>query len=258
MFKAVSSSLSLTGTLSLGLLFSLSSNATIVEFQTSHGSFKVNLHDQTTPKTVENFLKYVTDKDYDNTVIHRLLPDFIIQGGGYSFNGDFPLNTIDTDGTVINEPIYSSVKGTIAMAKPGNDSNGATSQWFVNYKDNSANLDIQNGGFTVFGEVIEGMDNLNAMANLPICSEIPMPDYTNEQCMDANFVPGTENFVTIISADIVDHSPTTDSSLSSIKNTLINQKQSSNSSGGTFYYGILTFLGLLGLRRKVKISKNKF
>jgi len=263
MSKAVFKSLALASTLSITTLLSLSCNATIVDVETSHGNFKINLHDQTTPKTVENFLKYVTDKDYDNTVVHRLVPGFIMQAGGFSFEGDFPLTSISEGApTVINEPVYSSVQGTIAMAKPGNNSNGATSQWFINYKNNSSILDTQNGGFTVFGEVIEGMDNINAMAGLDICNvlkawdnreDVPMPGYTSDNCADSNHVPGVENFVTIISITISDETVVTDANLSSVKNTSLSPTDSSGGSGGgSLSYFALLSLALFGLRRKVK------
>ena len=144
------------------MIASTSASATIVEFTTSHGNFTVNLHDETTPITVSNFLKYINDGDYDNTVVHRVVPDFVMQAGGFEFTGTFPLTAIATDSTIQNEPVYSNVRGTIAMAKVGGNENSATSQWFVNLSDNSAGgpqLDSQNGGFTVFGEVIEGMEN---------------------------------------------------------------------------------------------------
>ncbi|NQZ22890.1 MAG: peptidylprolyl isomerase [Colwellia sp.] len=254
MSKAVFKSLALASTLSLTTLLSFSSNATIVEVETSQGNFKINLHDQTTPKTVENFLNYVKDGDYNNTVVHRLIPNFVMQAGGFSLEGGFPLTPISIDASVINEPVYSSVQGTIAMAKPGNNPNGATSQWFINYKDNSSILDTQNGGFTVFGEVIEGMDNINAMAALLICREVPMPDYTAEQCADVNFVPGVENFVTINSITILDATVVTDANLSSVKNTLLSTTDSSGSSsgGGSLSYFALFSLALFSLRRKVK------
>ncbi len=253
MSKAVFKSLALASTLSITTLLSLSCNATIVDVETSHGSFKINLHDQTTPKTVENFLKYVTDGDYDNTVVHRLIPNFVMQAGGFSFEGDFPLTAISTDSTVINEPVYSSVQGTIAMAKPGTNPNGATSQWFINYKNNSSNLDTQNGGFTVFGEVIEGMENVNAMATLPNCNEIPMPGYDSEKCSDSSHVPGVENFVTIISITVSDETVVTDANLSSVKNTSLSSTDSSGGSGGgSLSYFALLSLALFGFRRKVK------
>jgi len=253
MSKAVFKSLALASTLSLTTLLSFSCYATIVEVETSHGNFKINLHDQTTPKTVANFLKYVTDGDYDDTVVHRLLPNFVMQAGGFSFEGDFPLTPISTDSTVINEPVYSSVQGTIAMAKPGTNPNGATSQWFINYKNNSSNLDTQNGGFTVFGEVIEGMENINNMATLPNCKEVPMPGYDNEKCADSNYVPGVDNFVTIHNITIIDSTVVTDANLSSVKNTLLTPTDSSGgSSGGSLSYFALLSLALFGLRRKVK------
>jgi peptidyl-prolyl cis-trans isomerase A (cyclophilin A) len=255
MFKAVHKTISLASAFSLATLFSFASHATIVEFETSQGKFKINLHDQTTPKTVENFLKYINDGDYDNTVVHRLLPNFIIQAGGKKFDGDFPLTSIDVDGFVKNEPVYSNVRGTIAMAKQPGNPNSATSQWFVNYKDNSANLDVQNGGFTVFGEVIEGMDVLDSLALLTNCQEIPMPEYTNEQCADSSFVPGAENFVTISSVTITDSTIVTDSSLASVKNTLINKEGASgDSGGGSFSYFALCVLAVFGFRRKIKVS----
>jgi peptidyl-prolyl cis-trans isomerase A (cyclophilin A) len=247
MFKAVPKSLAIASAFSLATLFSFASHATIVEFETSQGKFKINLHDQTTPKTVENFLKYINDGDYDNTVVHRLVRDFIIQAGGFKFDGELPLKKIAVDSSVINEPIYSNVRGTIAMAKLGGDPNSATNQWFVNYKDNSANLDVQNGGFTVFGEVVEGMDVLDSLALLTNCQEVPMPEYTSEQCADSSFVPGVENFVTIHRVTIIDSSTSTDSSLSSVKNN--------SSSGGSLSYVVLCALSLFGFRRK--IQKNK-
>jgi len=253
MSKAVLKSLAVASTLSLTSLLSFSSNATIVEVETSQGNFKINLHDQTTPKTVENFLKYVTDGDYNNTVVHRLVPNFVMQTGGYSLEGGLPLTPINTNATVKNEPVYSSVQGTIAMAKPGNNPNGATSQWFVNYKDNSSILDTQNGGFTVFGEVIEGMDNINSMADLLICREVPMPDYTAEQCADVNFVPGVENFVTIHSITVIDSTVVTDATLSSVKNTSLSTSEpDGGGGGGSLSYFALLSLAFFGLRRRIK------
>ena len=123
------------------MIASASASATIVEFTTSQGTFKVNLHDETTPETVTNFLKYINDGDYDNTVVHRVVPDFVMQAGGFEFTGDFPLNAIATDSAIKNEPVYSNVRGTIAMAKLGGSVNSATSQWFVNLSDNSGGYD---------------------------------------------------------------------------------------------------------------------
>jgi cyclophilin family peptidyl-prolyl cis-trans isomerase len=153
---------------------------TIVRFTISGVGFDVRLFDETTPSTVQNFLKYVDAGSYVGTVIHRSVPGFIWQGGGFRLDGN-PTQAvpIDTFAPVVNEPVYSNVRGTIAMAKiapfddfgnpiPGGGPDSATSQWFFNLADNSANLDFQNGGFTVFGEVIDGgMEVVDLIASLP-------------------------------------------------------------------------------------------
>lgn len=242
---------------------SLSVSATIVEFTTSHGNFKVNLHDETTPKTVNNFLNYVKDENYKNTIIHRAVDNFVIQGGGYKFTGSLPLEAISTDGIVKNEPVYSNVRGTIAMAKT-NAVDSATSQWFINLVDSStsgAKLDTEVGGFTVFGEIIEGMENVDAIAGVHRCngSSIPTPGLTSEQCSNASFVPGAENFVTIISADIYDDTVNSADSLTPVKNTSLPvtppvtpEPPKSSSGGGSIAWFGLAFTALISIRRFLK------
>ena len=120
------------------------------------------------PLMVQNFLNYVDDGDYVNTIIHRSIPDSIIQGGGFTIdnlannlaNPTNAVGIIPTDPPVPNEfsSDRSNLRGTIAMAKPENEPNGATNQWFFNLGDNSADLDNQNGGSTVFGEVLSATD----------------------------------------------------------------------------------------------------
>jgi len=238
-------------------LVSLSASATIAEFTTSHGNFKINLHDETTPETVRNFLNYINDGDYNNTIVHRVDPGFVMQTGGFEFTGTLPLTAIATDSTINNEPVYSNVRGTIAMAKQKGNENSATSQWFVNLADNSggsAQLDLQNGGFTVFGEVIEGMENIDAIAGLSLCASTPMPGLTTEQCADANFVPGAENFVTIESVTIFDATINTADNLAAIKNTsqtVTPTPPQANSGGGSLAWFSLAFTGLIALRRRV-------
>ena len=110
------------------------------------------LAERTTKKTAKNFLNYVNQGLYNGSIIHRAVPDFIIQGGGFSVaDGVTPIESL---GPLKNEPGNSNVRGTVAMAKIGGDPNSATNQWFINLNDNSSNLDEQNGGFTVFGEVL--------------------------------------------------------------------------------------------------------
>ena len=148
-----------------GLCLVAPTYATIVDIETSVGTIQVNLFDESTPKTVENFLAYVADDSYIDTIIHRNEPNFVVQGGGFKYSGTaFNLNPIETKGTVENEPVWSNVAGTIAMAKVEGNPDSATSQWFFNVVDNSANLDFQNEGFTAFGQVVSGMDIVEEIA----------------------------------------------------------------------------------------------
>ncbi len=132
------------------------SHATTVRMQTALGAIDVVLFDSAAPFTVANFLNYMKSGAYNSSFFHRSVPGFIIQGGGYTYDGT--LNTVVTipkSAPVKNEfsASRSNLRGTIAMAKLGGDPNSATSEWFINLADNSANLDSQNGGFTVFGQV---------------------------------------------------------------------------------------------------------
>src|SRR5690606_34484827 len=138
--------------LSLSALLSTSAQAqSYVCADTSLGSFCIELFDQVAPRTVQNFLNYVRGGDYNNTFIHRSVPGFVIQAGGYSYNDNNTVTEVPKDPPVANEFNLSNVRGTLAMAKFGNDPDSATSEWFVNLDNNGRNLDGQNGGFTVFG-----------------------------------------------------------------------------------------------------------
>ena len=138
--------------------------ADTVRFNTNVGSFDVDLFEDTTPQTVMNFLFYLNRGDYVGSFIHRSDPGFVVQGGGFYPDGS-PIATV---APVINEPGHSNLRGTIAMAKLAGDPNSATSQWFFNLSDN-VGLDTNNGGFTVFGEVLgNGMDIVDQIAGLDI------------------------------------------------------------------------------------------
>lgn len=154
----------------------------VVQFQSVLGDIFVELFQSSRPITTTNFLRYADNDLYDNTVIHRSVPGFVIQGGGFEFPG---LDAIDTFDPIQNEPGISNTRGTIAMAKLGGDPNSATSQWFFNLANNAGNLDNQNGGFTVFGRVLgNGMAVADAIAALPTedlggaFNEIPLRNYT--------------------------------------------------------------------------------
>ncbi len=150
------------------------------------GEINVVLFDQAgegAPITVNNFLNYVNDGDYVNTIIHRSVPDFVIQGGGFTVN-NLTVNSVPTDAPIPNEfsSNRSNTRGTIAMAKLGGNPNSATSQWFFNLADNSRNLDNQNGGFSVFGEVLpgDGLTTMDAIASLPVVNASNInPAFTN-------------------------------------------------------------------------------
>lgn len=140
--------------------------AEIARISSSAGEFDIELFSAETPLTVRNFLNYVESGRYDATIIHRSVPGFVIQGGGFALNGN-TIQPVNTDAAVLNEPGISNLRGTVAMAKLGTDPNSATSQWFINLADNSSNLDAQNGGFTVFGRVLgNGMAVADRIAGL--------------------------------------------------------------------------------------------
>lgn len=158
--------------------------ATNVTLQTSLGEVEIELFDEETPATVANFLNYVNDGDFANSFFHRSVPGFIVQGGGFTYIDDV-VEGIPKDAPVINEPGISNLRGTIAMAKISGDPNSATSEWYINLGDNSADLDGQNGGFTVFGQVTgNGMEVIDAIGSLQIWDagvpfgELPLIDYS--------------------------------------------------------------------------------
>ncbi|MFM8415843.1 MAG: peptidylprolyl isomerase [Planctomycetota bacterium] len=125
---------------------------------------------RTTPLTVANFLAYANTGRYTNTIIHRSVPGFVVQGGGFRLtsSGSDLVEAIEQFPAVLNEPGNTNARGTLAMAKLDGDPNSATNQFFVNLADNAGNLDNQNGGFTAFGRVLgNGMDLVDTVASLP-------------------------------------------------------------------------------------------
>ena len=140
----------------------------VAQIDTVRGKFNIELLASDAPKTVANFLSYVNKGAYTNTLFHRSVPNFIIQAGGFSLVGN-SVPAIPQDAPVQNEFKVSNTRGTLAMAKLGTGPNTATNQWFVNLADNRANLDNQNGGFTVFARVLgTGMSVADNIASFPV------------------------------------------------------------------------------------------
>jgi len=131
----------------------------VVVIETSMGDITLELFPEKAPVTVKNFLQYVTDKAYDNTIFHRVIKNFVIQGGGYGTDNALK----DTRPPIKNEAnngLYNE-RGTIAMART-KDPDSATNQFYINVKDNP-NLDFKGlapgkEGYCVFGRVVEGME----------------------------------------------------------------------------------------------------
>jgi peptidyl-prolyl cis-trans isomerase A (cyclophilin A) len=149
-----------------------------VKFATSAGDFVVEVYPDKAPKTVENFLQYVTDKHYDGTLFHRVIDNFMVQGGGF----DAQFNQKKTRAPVVHEGREALAKGgpknvvgTLAMART-NDPHSATAQFFINVKDN-AFLDpsAQSYGYTVFGKVVGGMDVIQKIKTSPTGAGGPFP-----------------------------------------------------------------------------------
>jgi len=158
------------------------------------GDIEIELLENDAPNTVANFLNYVNNNRYDKAFIHRSVSGFIIQGGGFTFVDGGALS-VEAFPTVDNEFKISNTRGTVAMAKLGDQPDSASSQWFINIGDNSANLDGQNGGFTVFARVIgNGMEVVDAISQLPRINaggpftELPVINFSGGSLAEANMV----------------------------------------------------------------------
>ena len=120
--------------------------ADTVLIQTPQGDIEIELLTEDAPNTVANFLRYVDSGKYTKSFVHRSIPGFVIQGGGFTFNNSTSVPGIIPFETVDNEFKVSNTRGTVAMAKIGGQPDSATSQWFINLADNSESLDVDNGG----------------------------------------------------------------------------------------------------------------
>lgn len=138
---------------------------TIVLLETSSGNILLELFDKETPLTVKNFLKYVDEGFYNNTIFHRVVPGFVIQGGGLTVKKEEK----KTHEPIRNEAHLPNERGTIAMARTI-EVHSATSQFFINLADNEflnhRGENADDFGYCVFGKVIEGMDVVDAIAKV--------------------------------------------------------------------------------------------
>ncbi len=196
------------------------------------------LHDAEAPLTVANFIAYTNAGRYGANFFHRSVPGFIIQNGGFYFLNDTTFDYVPTFDPVKNEPGRSNLRGTVAMAKLGGDPDSATSQWFINLADNSANLDAQNGGFTVFAHVLgDGMTVADAIAATPrydassvdgSWTDLPL---TTNVLARANFIETTTAIIPTLS-----HTVTSDDSTlvsATIENGILRLAPSASRSGST-------------------------
>ncbi len=156
-------------------------NSPRVLLHTSKGDILVELDPDKAPKTVANFLDYVRAGFYDGTIFHRVIPGFMIQGGGFTPD----MKQKPTGPPVPNEADngLKNERGTLAMART-NDPNSATAQFFVNLVDNGfldhRSKDLRGWGYAVFGRVLEGMDVVDAIAKVPRGNRGPFQDVPDE------------------------------------------------------------------------------
>lgn len=149
--------------------------ATRVKLETSLGDIVVELFETEAPKTAANFLSYVKDGFYDGTIFHRIIPGFVVQGGGM-LPGLKPKEGGDP---IKNEAAKApkNLRGSLSMARTS-DPDSATTQFFINLVDNRS-LDYSgaaNAGYAVFAKVVEGMDVVDAMAEKPTTTHFPYQD----------------------------------------------------------------------------------
>jgi len=158
----------LTSTLSFSTEKTMSDTPTKVKLTTNLGEIIIQLNAEKAPVSSANFLTYVNEGFYNGTIFHRVIPDFMAQGGGF----DTSFNQKAVHAPIKNEADngLKNTRGTLAMART-NDPNSATAQFFINLKDNAflnhTGKNASGWGYAVFGEVIEGMDVVDTMAKQP-------------------------------------------------------------------------------------------
>ncbi|MGF6771980.1 peptidyl-prolyl cis-trans isomerase B (cyclophilin B) [Paraburkholderia sp. GAS199] len=161
----------------------------MVELHTNHGVIKLELNAEKAPKSVENFLNYVKAGHYDNTVFHRVIDGFMIQGGGFEPG----MKQKPTAEAITNEANngLKNVNGSVAMART-NDPHSATAQFFINVNDNDflnhSSPTPQGWGYAVFGKVVEGLDIVEKIKKVKTGSkgfhqDVPVDDVVIEKAV---------------------------------------------------------------------------
>ena len=154
----------LTLALSASTAVAANKEAPMVVMHTNLGDITIEVFEDEAPKTAANFLQYVQDGFYDGTIFHRVIPGFVIQGGGF----DESYQQKETRDPITNEADngVKNDRGTLSMARTS-DPNSATSQFFVNLSDNAPlNPSRGNAGYAVFGKVTDGMDVVDQIADV--------------------------------------------------------------------------------------------
>lgn len=156
------------------------SNPSVI-IETNKGIMEAELWADKAPETVKNFLTYTDEKFYDNTVFHRVIPSFMVQGGGFTAD----MKQKQTKAAIKNEATseLKNVRGTLAMARTM-DINSATSQFFINLVDNDflnhTGTGMQTYGYAVFGKLTKGLDILDTIAKVPTGSSGPHENVPKE------------------------------------------------------------------------------
>jgi len=150
-----------------------------VKLETSMGDVVIELNEEAAPVTVKNFLQYVEEGFYDGTIFHRVIPDFMIQGGGFTTE----MTKKETHAPIANEASngLKNSRGATAMARTS-DPDSATAQFFINHADNDFlnYVDNNNPGYAVFGKVVEGMEAVDKIAAVETGSRKGMDDVPTE------------------------------------------------------------------------------
>lgn len=152
---------------------------TKVKLETSMGDMVIELNEEAAPVTVKNFLQYVDESFYNGTIFHRVIPEFMIQGGGFTAE----LTKKETRAPIVNEANngLKNERGTTAMARTS-DPDSATAQFFINHVDNDFlnYINDSNPGYAVFGNVVEGMETVDKIATVETSSRKGMEDVPSE------------------------------------------------------------------------------